>query len=67
MRHALIVAALLLASACAQSPAARARDGRVRAPDFTLTDTDGKSVALHDLLARGPVIVAFFPKAFTAG
>jgi peroxiredoxin len=38
-----------------------------RAPDFTLSDTEGKSVALHDLLARGPVMLAFFPKAFTPG
>ncbi len=38
-----------------------------RAPDFTLVDTDGKQVALHDLLKNGPVILAFFPKAFSGG
>ena len=38
-----------------------------RAPDFTLQDSDHRSVALRDLLARGPVVLAFFPKAFTTG
>ena len=38
-----------------------------RAPDFTLPDTDGSPVSLSALLQRGPVIVAFFPKAFTPG
>jgi peroxiredoxin Q/BCP len=37
------------------------------APDFTLPDTDGKPVALSKLLAEGPVILAFYPKAFTSG
>jgi len=38
-----------------------------RAPDFTLPDTEGKPITLSKLLERGPVILAFFPKAFTAG
>jgi peroxiredoxin Q/BCP len=38
-----------------------------RAPDFTLTDTDGRAVALSGLLAKGTVVLAFFPKAFTPG
>ncbi len=37
------------------------------APAFTLPDTDGKPVALSQLLSGGPVILAFFPKAFTSG
>lgn len=37
------------------------------APDFTLPDHDGKPVTLSKLLEAGPVIVAFFPKAFTGG
>jgi cytochrome oxidase Cu insertion factor (SCO1/SenC/PrrC family) len=61
---------LVLAGAgCATAPAiaARTRDARAHAPDFTLSDTDGHMVALHDLLKRGPVILVFFPKAFTFG
>jgi thioredoxin-dependent peroxiredoxin len=54
-----ILAALLGASA-----ALKAGD---KAPDFTLPGTDGKPVNLAKLLARGPVILAFFPKAFTPG
>jgi peroxiredoxin Q/BCP len=38
-----------------------------RAPDFILPDTDGTPVSLSALLARGPVILAFYPKAFTPG
>ncbi len=38
-----------------------------KAPDFTLPDTDGQSVTLSKLLERGPVILAFYVKAFTPG
>ncbi len=38
-----------------------------RAPDFTLPDTDGKPTTLSKLLEGGPVILAFYPKAFTPG
>ncbi len=38
-----------------------------RAPDFTLPDTDGKPVRLSKLLERGPVVLAFYVKAFTPG
>lgn len=37
------------------------------APDFTLPDTEGREVTLSHLLKKGPVIVFFFPKAFTSG
>lgn len=37
------------------------------APDFTAVDTDGISHHLDDMVKHGPVIVAFFPKAFTPG
>jgi cytochrome oxidase Cu insertion factor (SCO1/SenC/PrrC family) len=57
------------ASPTAQVPAAAAPSTpeQKRAADFSLVDTDGKTVALHDLLKNGPVILAFFPKAFTGG
>ncbi|HEY8039411.1 MAG TPA: peroxiredoxin [Polyangiaceae bacterium] len=39
-----------------------------RAPDFTLPGgPDGTSVSLKDLLAKGPVVVFFYPKDDTPG
>jgi peroxiredoxin Q/BCP len=38
-----------------------------KAPDFTLPDTEGAPVTLSALLRKGPVILAFYPKAFTPG
>jgi thioredoxin-dependent peroxiredoxin len=38
-----------------------------KAPDFTLTDTEGKQVTLSAMLRSGPAILFFFPKAFTPG
>ncbi|MBN1476813.1 peroxiredoxin [Candidatus Sumerlaeota bacterium] len=35
------------------------------APDFELTDLDGQTRRLTDLLAEGPVIVYFYPADFT--
>jgi peroxiredoxin Q/BCP len=54
-----LVLAMLLGS-----PALKVGD---RAPDFTLPDTEGRPVTLSKLLAQGPVILAFYPKAFTPG
>lgn len=53
-----LVAALALASA--------PKLGDV-APDFTAQDTDGNTITLSTLLKEGPVVLAFFPKAFTPG
>ena len=38
-----------------------------RAPDFTLPDAEGKQVSLSSLLARGPVVLYFYPKDETSG
>ncbi len=37
------------------------------APDFTVRDIDGKDLTLSKLVAEGPVVLAFFPKAYTGG
>ena len=37
------------------------------APDFTVKDTDGVSWTLSKMVEKGPVVIAFFPKAFTGG
>ncbi len=36
-------------------------------PDFTAKDQTGTSVTLSDLLAKGPLVLFFYPKAFTPG
>ena len=37
------------------------------APDFTLTDTEGKEVSLHDFKGQKNVVLAFYVLAFTGG
>jgi peroxiredoxin len=37
------------------------------APDFSVKDVDGRALNLSALVERGPVVVAFYPKAFTGG
>jgi peroxiredoxin Q/BCP len=36
-------------------------------PDFTLTDQSGTPTSLESLLASGPVVLFFYPKAMTTG
>ncbi len=38
-----------------------------KAPDFTLTLDDGSTFRLSDWLGEVPIVLYFFPKAFTAG
>lgn len=38
-----------------------------KAPDFTLQASDGNTYSLADFAGKKPVIVAFFPAAFTGG
>ena len=54
--------ALLVSSVLASAPLV----GEL-APDFTVTDVDGAQLSLTSLVASGPVVLAFFPKAFTPG
>jgi peroxiredoxin Q/BCP len=37
------------------------------APDFTLQASDGKTYSLSHFKGRQPVVIAWFPKAFTSG
>ena len=37
------------------------------APNFTLTGTIGGKVTLADFKGKNPVVLAFFPAAFTGG
>ena len=38
-----------------------------QAPNFTLGSTAGGKVTLTDLKGKNPVVLAFFPAAFTGG
>jgi len=37
------------------------------APDFTLRASDGQTYSLSDFKGKKPVVIAWFPKAFTGG
>jgi peroxiredoxin Q/BCP len=67
MRKLLIA---LAATAVIASPAAAALKVGDKAPDFTSTGAvGGKEFKFHlaDQLKKGPVVLYFFPKAFTSG
>jgi peroxiredoxin Q/BCP len=38
-----------------------------KAPDFQLQASDGMTYSLSQFLGEKPVVIAFFPKAFTGG
>jgi len=38
-----------------------------QAPDFALQASDGETYTLSQFLGEKPVVIAFFPKAFTGG
>ena len=60
----------LIAAALAAAPASATLPVGARAPDFTTTGAiGGKPFKLHlaEQLRKGPVVLYFFPKAFTKG
>ena len=63
---AFVACGLLASPAAAQTPAAELKVGDM-APDFTLPATDGKTYSLSKDLKGKWVVLAWFPKAFTAG
>ena len=61
--------ALLVIAANAQQPAppkTHLKAGQP-APEFTLTDTEGKEVKLSDFKGKKNVVLAFYVLAFTGG
>tara|TARA_B100000519_G_scaffold96641_1_gene84052 strand:- start:4 stop:180 length:177 start_codon:yes stop_codon:yes gene_type:complete len=38
-----------------------------KAPDFSLQGSDGETYSLSQFVGDKPVVIAFFPKAFTGG
>ena len=64
---ALAVGVTAQAPAPAQGPPAVELKVGDPAPDFTLPATDGKTYKLSDFKGKKPVVIAWFPKAFTQG
>ena len=62
-----IVAALFVALAASFSHFAMALEEGDKAPDFSLPASDGNTYTLSQFLGEKPVVIAFFPKAFTGG
>jgi peroxiredoxin Q/BCP len=62
---ALVAAAALTATIAAQGTVTlKVGD---QAPDFTMKGSDGKTYSLADYRGKKAVVIAWFPKAFTAG
>ncbi len=61
--------AIISVTALAQQPAPPETQLKVGqpAPDFTLTDTEGKEVKLSDFKGKKNVVLAFYVLAFTGG
>ena len=63
---AVVACGLVAGPAAAQSPTPELKVGD-QAPDFTLQATDGKTYTLSKDLRGKWLVLAWFPKAFTAG
>lgn len=63
---ALAVALGFVRSAAAQDEPAELKVGD-KAPEWTLEASDGKTYSLSQFKGKKPVVLAFFPKAFTPG
>jgi peroxiredoxin Q/BCP len=59
--------ALALGLALAAVPAMAELTVGDLAPDFELVGSDGKTYRLADFRDKCPVVIAWFPKAFTGG
>ncbi len=60
-------AALLSAVLALGSQLALALEVGDKAPDFSLSASDGQTYTLSQFAGDKPVVIAFFPKAFTGG
>jgi len=64
---AILATAGTLVLACAAAAAKGGLEVGDPAPDFRLTGSDGKTYTLSEFKGKKPVVLAWFPKAFTGG
>ena len=57
----------LVAVVALRSQFAAALEVGDKAPDFSLQGSDGETYTLSQFAGDKPVVIAFFPKAFTGG
>ena len=71
MKVLTLFAILLIATAAVAGEEPMKKTGKLQAgddaPSFELIGSDGKTHALADHIGKRPVIIAWFPKAFTGG
>ena len=65
--YAAALAASLSFSLFAQAPPSSTLKVGDKARDFTLPSTQGGQVHIADYIGKTPVVLAFFPAAFTGG
>lgn len=66
-RFSRLLLTALLASVALGSQFAAALEVGDKAPNFSLPASDGMTYSLAQFAGDKPVIIAFFPKAFTGG
>jgi peroxiredoxin Q/BCP len=66
MKNLILTSIFAAALMLMNTPAAELKAGD-QAPDFELKGSDGKTYKLSDFKGKKPVVVAWFPKAFTPG
>jgi thioredoxin-dependent peroxiredoxin len=64
MKPLVTICLVLVMGSFARAAAPKVGD---KAPDFRLTASDGKSYTLSEFTGKKPVVIAWFPKAFTGG
>ncbi len=62
-----VFAAAVVAAATLSSQFALGLEVGDKAPDFQLQASDGMTYSLSQFAGEKPVVIAFFPKAFTGG
>lgn len=62
----LLLGSLVMALSLGSSLVSALEEGD-KAPDFSLPGSDGNTYSLSQFLGVKPVVIAFFPKAFTGG